>query len=96
MKISKDLVCKVERYSELEEECHSLYEEIGSTLTRLDEQNADVCIDDFYITDSPSGEPQGEGEYCDQWSGYIEDDYQGVYYYPLEGSGKYLAVKYTC
>lgn len=96
MKIKPALAAKIKKCKALEKEYNSLWEEIRSTITRLDEQNADVCIEDFYISDRAAGQAQGDGEFCDQWSGYIEDDYEGVYYYPIEGSEKYVAVKYHC
>lgn len=42
----------------------------------------------------PTGDPQNDGEFCDQFQ-YYEDCYRGTYYWPIKG-GKYLAGKFDC
>lgn len=95
-KVSQELAAKVNRYQELESECNRLYEEICSELIEFSAENADICINGFAIFDEPLGDPQGDGEFCDQYSGYIEDDYHGTYFYPIEDSDKYLGMSYSC
>ncbi|MFI3069460.1 hypothetical protein [Streptococcus suis] len=49
----------------------------------------------FIICHSAYGDEQFDGEYCDQSCGYSEDDYHGVYYYPI-GENLYFAYNYEC
>lgn len=49
----------------------------------------------FFICRNAYGEPQGDGEYCDQFGGYSGDDFHGVYYYPI-GENLYFAYNYEC
>ncbi|MEG3344428.1 hypothetical protein RFM10_11525, partial [Streptococcus suis] len=57
-----------------------------------DKVNARSC---FIICHSAYGDEQFDGEYCDQSCGYSEDDYHGVYYYPI-GENLYFAYNYEC
>lgn len=92
MKISKEIMMKVKRFEKIEAEAAKIREE-------LLKEFADYCdgcfIEGFSIADEPHGDDQGDGEYCDQWTGYMEDSGSGVYYYPIENSKKYLAILYT-
>lgn len=49
----------------------------------------------FDLCHEVTGDPQGDGEYCDQSSGYSGDDFSGVYYYPI-GENLYLSYDYEC
>ncbi|HEM3710156.1 TPA: hypothetical protein U1D09_000277 [Streptococcus suis] len=49
----------------------------------------------FYLCSEANGDPQGDGEYCNQSSGYSGDDFSGVYYYPI-GENLYFAYDYEC
>ncbi len=49
----------------------------------------------FFICHGAYGDEQLDGEYCDQSCGYSEDDYHGVYYYPI-GENLYFAYNYDC
>lgn len=56
-----------------------------------------VYIDNLFITDTPTGKEQGEGEYCDQHSvGWCGDSFAGNYFHPIEGSDLYLGYTYEC
>lgn len=34
--------------------------------------------------------------FCDQYTGYCEDDYNGYMYYPVDNKGTYVKVWYEC
>ncbi|BBE40585.1 hypothetical protein [Streptococcus dysgalactiae] len=62
----------------------------------LEEQTGDgVFFTHFDLCHEVNGDPQGDGEYCDQSSGYFGDDFSGVYYYPI-GENLYLSYDYEC
>lgn len=62
----------------------------------LEEQTGDgVFFTHFYLCREANGDHQGDGEYCDQSSGYFGDDFSGVYYYPI-GKNLYFAYDYEC
>lgn len=91
MTVSKETATKVEQLLQLEKEANNIREEL---LAEFGEYFDGCYIEGFFVSDWSVGEDQGEGEYCDQWTGYSEDSGSGVYYYPIEGSNKYLAVNY--
>lgn len=91
MTVSREVLMKVRRLKKIEAERKRIYGEL------FDEFGADFdgCfIEDYDVADEPHGEDQGDGEYCDQWTEYCEDSGSGVYYYPVEGSRKYIAISY--
>ena len=91
MTIKKEIAKKVERLNKIEAEAEKLRAELHKELGAY----FDGCyINGYYIADEPSGDEQGDGEYCNQYRGYSEDSGDGVYYYPIEHSKKYLAVQY--
>lgn len=52
-----------------------------------------MCLDCADITDHHTGDEQATvsgREWCEQWTGYCEDDYHGHYYWETEYPGKYL------
>nr|DAI56156.1 MAG TPA: hypothetical protein [Caudoviricetes sp.] len=56
----------------------------------------DLFVTDMAIVDEPTGEHQGEGQYCNQSSvGWSGDSFEGTYYFPVE-DGRYLAIEYSC
>lgn len=92
MKIRNEIMTKVNRLKEIQAE----EEQICSELVAEFKSSFDGCyIEDFSIVDEPSGEDDGDGQYCDQWTGYFPDSGSGTYYYPIENSTKYLAISYT-
>lgn len=96
MTATKALADKIRTYQKLQEQTTTLFEEIEKELIKLSPENADICINDFDVYSEPAGEDQGDGEYCDQYSGPCEDDYHGTYFYPIEDSDKYIGMSYSC
>lgn len=94
MKIPKEYGEKVKRYTELTEEASKLYEEVVSWLNENTGADA-VSVDSLFITKTPTGHLQEEDEYCDQFTGYIEDDYYGNYYHQIEGTDEYVGYYFT-
>lgn len=91
MKVSKEIVKKVIRLNKIEKEMEAIRNELHEFFC---DYMDGVYINDYSIADEPSGKAQGEGEYCNQWTGYSEDSGNGVYYYPIEGSKKFVAISY--
>ena len=92
MTVSKEIAKKVERLNEIEKEWGELLAELHKEFgERLD----GGYLNGYYIADEPRGEEQGDGEYCDQYTGYICDSGSGTYFFPIEDSEKYLAVEYS-
>lgn len=91
MTIDKELAEKIRKLVEARQLYEALYEQI---VERFKDDFDGCYIEDFYIADEPQGVDQGDG-YCDQYTGYSMDSGSGTYYYPIEGSTKYVAVTYT-
>lgn len=91
MKVSKEIAKKAAEYEEAKKKADKLYEELEAWSNENGFE--DFYINDFGIVEEPEGEEQKEGEYCDQWR-HGEDWYTGTYYYPIEGSDKYVAYTY--
>lgn len=92
MTIDKELAKKIRKMVNAK----NLYENLYEQITKQFREDFDGCyIGEFYIVDEPDGEYQGEGEYCNQCTGYFEDSGSGTYYYPIEGSKKYVAITYA-
>lgn len=92
MKVPKEIAEKAERYEGLKAEADQLYEE-------LEEFAYENGFEDFWITglgtvQKPIGQKQSDGEYCDQYM-EGEDSGHGTYYYPIEGSTKYMFIEYS-
>lgn len=84
MQIPKEIREKIEERNRLNEELKSWFDENTDT---------EGCnIRDAYIVDEPTGESQGDGEYCEQWI-MGEDWYRGHYYWQMD-NGKYLCMDY--
>ena len=91
MTIDKELAEKIRKMNE----ARQLYEALCEQVVERFKDEFDGCyIGEIYIVDEPQGEDQGDG-YCDQYTGYSMDSGSGTYYYPIEGSTKYVAVTYT-
>lgn len=72
------------------------FKELNQILLNIDSEWKYCKISEITIVDEPCGHLQNQDEYVDQVTGYLGDDYSGVYYYSIEDSDKYLAVKYSC
>ena len=92
MTVSKETMKKVKRLNKLEEEAASIRKEL---LAEFGDYFDGCFIEGFFIEDEPCGDDQGDGEWCNQYTGYICDSGDGTYYYPIEHSKKYLAVSYS-
>lgn len=95
MKAPKEIVECVEKYQKLKVEAERIEKEMDECRKKFIEWEGDqgVYIGDLFIADEPCGDIQGDGEYCDQYC-HGEDWYTGIYYYPIEGSNKYVAYNY--
>lgn len=92
MKVSLEILEKVEKLVTIEEEADKIRAELYKELSPY----FDGCyIDGYSIADEPEGCEQDGGEWCNQYLGYISDSGDGIYYYPVENSEKYLAVAYS-
>lgn len=96
MLVPKAIAEKAQAYVDHMAEARKNYDEVMAWL----KENTDidgVFVGDLFLTEHPRGNPQGEGEYCDQHSvGWCEDSFAGKYYHPIEGSTKYLGYDYEC
>ncbi|MEK0401569.1 hypothetical protein WMW75_09100 [Streptococcus suis] len=77
----------------LVENCVRKYKRINDFLINIESDS--ILRSCFIICHSAYGDEQFDGEYCDQSCGYSEDDYHGVYYYPI-GENLYFAHNYEC
>lgn len=84
MQIPKEIREKIEQRNKLDEELREWFEE------NVDAEGCDIKY--AHIVDKPTGEPQGDGEYCDQKI-LGEDWYCGKYYWTMD-NGKYLCMNY--
>ena len=88
-KIPKEIVDKIEQRNKLNEEIETWCKENLD----MDGMNSD-CAD---ITDHHTGDEQATvsgREWCEQWTGYCEDDSHGHYYWDTEYPGKYLHMEF--
>ncbi len=93
MKIPKEIAEKVAKYSELKKTVDALFNELYEFFDDLDDRG---YYGHFRIADEPKGLAQGDGEYCDRDRyNYCEGCDEGTYYYPIDGSDKYVAVDYS-
>lgn len=93
MKIPREIAEKVKRYIELSDESQKLYRDVVEWLNG--NTGADVVyITSLFIAQEPKGKLQEEDEYCEQWSGILEDDYSGNYYHQIEGTNEYVGYSY--
>ncbi|MDW8750170.1 hypothetical protein Q7W34_01750 [Streptococcus suis] len=77
----------------LVENCVRKYKRINDFLINIE---SDIIFRSyFFICHGAYGDKQLDGEYCDQSCGYSEDDYHGIYYYPI-GENLYFAYNYDC
>ncbi|HFI0298456.1 TPA: hypothetical protein ACGO39_000070 [Streptococcus suis] len=77
----------------LVENCNRKYKRINDFLINIESDT--IFRSCFIICHGAYGYEQFDGEYCDQSCGYSEDDYHGVYYYPI-GENLYFAYNYEC
>lgn len=96
MKVPQEIAEKVTAYQDATKVARKAFAEVTAWLNENTEADG-VYVDDLFITETPTGDEQGEGEYCDQHSvGWCEDSFAGKYYHPIEGSDKYLGYSYSC
>ena len=93
MKIPREIAEKVKRYIELSDESQKLYRDVVKWLNENTGADA-VYITSLFITQEPTGRLQDGDEYCEQWSGFLEDDYAGNYYHQIEGTNEYVGYSY--
>ncbi|MHB0740821.1 hypothetical protein [Peptostreptococcus anaerobius] len=76
------------------EERNRLNEEIRVWFQQQDADLEGMITDEAYICEyeEVSGEPQGDGEMCDQVQ-YGEDSFSGTYYWECD-NGQYLAMNF--
>lgn len=96
MKVPKEIAEKARAYQEAMKVANKAYEEVTEWLNENTDADG-VYIDDLFVTDTPTGKEQYDGEYCDQHStGWSGDSFAGKYYHPIEGSDLYLGYSYEC
>lgn len=100
MNVTKEVAVFVEEYAKINKQIKALKKDLEAckkVFIDWEDENcgAGVCIGDLFITDKPSGEETGDGEYCDQEE-HGEDWFTGIYYFPIEGTDKYVAYTYEC
>lgn len=98
MTIPKEIVEKMEQVNSLMAEIDKWIDENidtdGSKHNHRKAFSDEYYHKDFYeFDDEPSGEPQGDGEYCNQSTAISEDSFYGTYYYPTE-KGNYFCFEY--
>lgn len=93
MKIPREIAEKVKRYIKFSDEAQKLYKDVVKWLNENTGADA-VYITSLFITQKPTGKLQEEDEYCEQWSGFLEDDYAGNYYHQIEGTNEYVGYSY--
>lgn len=95
MKAPKEIVECVEKYERLRKKFERIEKEMEECRRTFVEWEGDtgVYVGHLFIADEPNGDEQRDGEYCDQYQ-LGEDWYKGIYYYPIEGSDKYVAYDY--
>lgn len=100
MQVPKEVATYVAEYEKINNQIKELSKDLEAckkVFTDWEEANCDagVYISELFITKQPSGKKQNNGEYCDQTQ-HGEDWFTGTYYYPIEGSDKYVAYTYDC
>jgi hypothetical protein len=98
MTIPKEIVEKMEQVNSLMTEIDKwLDENIDTDGSRHNHRkfiSGEYCHNDHYeFDDEPSGEPQMDGEYCNQSTAISGDSFYGTYYYPTE-KGNYFCFEY--
>lgn len=103
MKIPNDIVTKMEQVNSLISEIDKwFYDNLDTDL--LDgtkHENTDYRgnykgVEQYYqFADTPTGEEQNGGEYCEQHTdAYIEDSFYGKYYFPTD-KGNYFMFDFS-
>lgn len=86
---------KLEKDKEFKEEFDDcLWVEVGDILTGCTEK--DGSLYDKAGNQICSSGLQPDGYYCNQYSGYCEDDYHGTMYYKTKRRGVFVEVHYQC
>lgn len=73
-----------------------LRNQLDDEIERWCDENIDIeGMDTKYadITCKTTGQPNRDGEWCEQHH-YIEDSYYGHYYYPTETDGEYVHMEF--
>lgn len=91
MKVNKEIVKKIKRLNKIVKEWYAINKDLHEYFKS---DMGDVYFGDYCIVDEPRGDARGDGEYCVQWTGVVEDSGYGTYYYPIEGSKKFVAITY--
>ncbi|CYU87842.1 hypothetical protein [Streptococcus suis] len=91
--VTKMIVDEGHYPKKLVKNCVRKYKRINDFLINIESDG--ILRSSFIICHSACGDEQFDGEYCDQSCGYSEDDYHGVYYYPI-GENLYFAYNYEC
>ena len=96
MKVPKRIAKKARAYSKAQKKAAKEYKKVIEWLNKNSDAES-VYVGEIFITHKPSGENQGDGEYCSQ-SGYGDsgDSFHGTYYHQIKGSKNYLAYEYDC
>lgn len=90
MKVPMEIAKKIMEYESAQKKADETYEEVKKWF----EENTDAegfCLP--FIADRPTGEYQGEDEYCDQ-TVLGEDWYKGKYYHKIIGSKKWAGYSF--
>lgn len=96
MKVPKEIANRARIYEEAQKIASEAFKDVAAWLRENTEADG-VYIEDLFVTNEPTGNDQGEGEFCDQRSvGYCEDSFAGRYYHPVEDSDIYLGYSYSC
>lgn len=93
MRVPKEIADMALEYQDAKKKADELWEAVSEWLYENTEADG-VYIDNIFISDEPTGSLQNGDEYCDQHCGYLEDDFYGNYYHPVEGEKYYLGYSY--
>lgn len=94
MKVPKEIMEKAKEYVDLKRKTKKLYKDIERWINDV----GGTYVSDIFISDSPCGYAQSDGEhYFPYRAGESGDSFEGVYYHQSEeDSGIYLAYNYWC
>lgn len=70
-------------------------DDIGWTIEKIVEGEKVIEDDDNYLKVDGILYEEQDNIYIKQWTGYCEDDYYGVIFYPVQDN-KYLKINYSC
>lgn len=99
MKVKNEVIDILSRAQKVKnpKRCYKAIKKLIEYLIKeVDSDWASCEIYNITIEDEPFGKLQNGDEYVSQSSGFICDCYEGIYYYPIKDSDKYLAIQYEC